>query len=513
MKKKITFKRVYLIYLAIVVVTLVAAIIYVNVLLHKYEDLRPEVRVEEAVAELKASAADGTFWSKYSLPAVEKGKFEANRDIQGEYLDLYQSDNLKYAAKSGMHAEDELIYILKNGDEELAEITLKATGPAKTKLVVFSFREWEVLSVKPLFETQDYYISLPRDFQVLINGVALTEEDGEQKNVNEINYSLKNLYRNPDIHITDRNGRDVNFKEKDGQVVAEFYVYSLTLPEALQVEVNGTLCNGDYVGNQRVSYDIYEVEKPEVVIKDYFGNSLVYDGGDSVPLTLATITADSRYVIKVSGKEVPMDVITVTENKDFAPLADYVSDLPQVYTYDIAVLEENALIEAWDENGKTVTLAEGVSEYDLLATMAGEETVPEEISEEIDLLQVAHDWSLFMSNDLAFSAISKYMIKDSYQYEVARKYATGADITYTSAHGLGNPPFTDDAVTNFQWITENCFSVDISFVKHMILTVGTRVDDPMNDRFYFAKYDTTDDGKENPTWKMVSMKEIVNNDK
>ena len=428
MKKKVTFKRVYLIYLAVVVVAAVTAIIYVNVLLHKYEDLRPEVKVDEVVAQMKEAAADGTFWSKYNMPAVTAGKFEANKDVQGEYLALFQGENLKYSAKSGMHADDELVYMLKNGDEELAEITLKATGPAETKLVVFSFREWKIESVKPLFETSDYKMDLPKDFKVQVNGVELTAEDGEQKNANEISYSLKGLYREPVIQITDRDNRAVNFKVKDGQVVAEFYVYSLTLPEALQVEVNGNLCDGENIGNKRVRYDIYEVERPEVVIKDYFGNSLVYDGEDSVPLTMATITADSRYKVKVSGKEVASEVITITENKDFAPLAGYAVDLPQVYTYDIAVLEENALIEVWDEKGEEVTLAENVTEHDLLATMAGVENVPAEISEEIDLLKVAHDWSLFMSNDLAFSEISKYMIKDSYQYEVARKYATGWEI-------------------------------------------------------------------------------------
>ena len=512
MKKKITFKKVYLIYLVIVVLALVAAIIYVNVLLHRYEDLRPEVKVEEAMAELKAAATDGSFWEKYSMPAVATGKFEANRDVQEEYLNLFRSEDLKYSAKSGLQAEDELAYLLKNGDEELAEITLKAKGPAETKLVVFSFREWEILSVRPLFEPQDYYLSLPQDFKVLINGIGLTPEDGEQKNAEEISYFLENIYREPDIQITDRNGRAVNFKVKDGQVVAEFYVYSLTLPEALRVEVNATLQEGEEIGNKRICYNIYEVEKPEVVIKDYFGNSLTYVGGDSVPLTIASVTADSRYMVKVSGKDISAEVITVTENKEFAPLADYAVNLPRVYTYDIAVLEENATIEAWDEEGNQITLPEGKAEYDLLAGMRGEDTVPEEISEEIDLLQVAHDWSLFMSNDLAFSGISKYMIKDSYQYEVARKYATGADITYTSAHRLGATPFTDDEVTNFQWISENSFSVDISFVKHMVLNVGTKVDDPMNDRFYFVKYDDTDDGKENPTWKLVAMKEIVNND-
>ncbi len=512
MKKKITFKRVYLIYLAVVVVAAVAAIIYVNVLLHKYENLRPEVKVDEAVAALKEAAADGSFWETYSMPAVETGKFEAAGDIQAQYLAMFLDDNTKYSAKSGMQAEDEQVYVLKNGDAELAEITLKATGPAETKMVVFSFREWELLSVKPLLQATDYEMNLPLDFKVSVNGVELTTEDGVQENANEIKYSLNHLYREPEIRITDRDGRVVNFKIRDGLVIAEFYVYSLTLPEALQVEVNGTCIEGEKLGNKRIRYDIYEVAKPEVRLLDYFGNSVVYEGEDSLPLTLCTITADSRYAVTVSGKEVPAEAISATENKDYAPLKDYAVNLPRVCTYDIAVLEENALIEVWNEKGEQVTLAEGATEYDLLSAMGGEAEVPAEISEEIDLLQVAHDWSLFMSNDLAFSEISKYMIKNSYQYEVARKYATGADITYTSPHSLRTPPFTEDLVTNFQWISENSFSVDISFVKHMVLEVGTRVDDPMNDRFYFVKYDTTDDGKDNPTWKMISMKEIVNND-
>ena len=115
-----------------------------------------------------------------------------------------------------------------------------------------------------------------------------------------------------------------------------------------------------------------------------------------------------------------------------------------------------------------------------------------------------------MSADLNFQEMSKYLIKDSYQYEVAKKYATGVDIKFISEHTLGNPPFTEESVTNFVWITKDCFSVDISFVKNMILTSGARRKDPMNDRFYFAKYDDTEDGVDNPTWKIVSMKEIVN---
>ena len=86
---------------------------------------------------------------------------------------------------------------------------------------------------------------------------------------------------------------------------------------------------------------------------------------------------------------------------------------------------------------------------------------------------------------------------------MARKYATGIDITFTSSHVLLNPTFTENSVTNFTWLTEDCFSVDISFVKHMKLTrTGELVDDPMNDRFYFVRHEGG--------WKLASLKEVLN---
>ena len=117
-----------------------------------------------------------------------------------------------------------------------------------------------------------------------------------------------------------------------------------------------------------------------------------------------------------------------------------------------------------------------------------------------------------MSNDKKFAEIKKYFIKGSYQYNVALQYATGVDITFTSSHVLANPAFTENSVTNFKWISENCFSVDVYFVKHMLLRSGSqKVDDTTNDRFYFVKYDDTEDGIDNPTWKIVSMRENVKN--
>ena len=60
-KNKLTFKRIYLIYLGILAVLVLAAVAYMYVLLRQYEASQPEQRVRQAVEELAGQAADGTF--------------------------------------------------------------------------------------------------------------------------------------------------------------------------------------------------------------------------------------------------------------------------------------------------------------------------------------------------------------------------------------------------------------------------------------------------------------------
>ena len=187
-------------------------------------------------------------------------------------------------------------------------------------------------------------------------------------------------------------------------------------------------------------------------------------------------------------------------------------ELPQIKEYDIAVLLKDAQISIKDEEGKEVDFDKEKQVLELSEDRNALDTIPEEIAKEVDVLGLAQSWSLFMSTDKKFSEISSYLIKDSYQYRVAVQYATGEDITFTSEHTLLDPAFTENKVGRFVWITDSSFCVDISFVKHMRLRTGKMVDDPMNDRFYFVKFDDTDDGKDNPTWKIAGMKEIVNND-
>ena len=507
-KHKLTFKRIYLIYLAVLALLVAAALGYVYTLLRQYEASQPEQQVWKAVDELSARAADGTFLSHYDLPQVTPGAFEEGRDLQQEYLALYgDREQLSVVRAGGVVQGDTLEYQVERGGVVLARVGLKAEGPAVTKLAVFSMRDWAVDWVRPELEARDYTLTVPTSFSVSLNGTPLTGTAGDN---GESTYTVSGLYLPPDFSITDGAGTPARYTIQDGTVLAEYYNYTLTLPSSLTVRVNGERWPGEDQGTDRVRYVITMLEKPTVTVSDCYGNEVDYAGGDRLPLTSYTITADERYSVQVDGAPVPEEAVTRSPNPDYQHFADYVDHLPQVCLYSVAVLQDGAQVTVADGQGNPVPLEEETTTYDFTDPSGGPDEVPAEVSSQVDVLKVAQDWSLFMTNDLAFSKIKGYLIPSSYQYEVALKYANGEDITFTSRHTLMDPAFTDSAVTNFNWITDDCFSVDIRFVKHMRLYYGTPVDDPMNDRFYFVWYDDTADDVDNPTWKLVSMKEILN---
>ena len=139
----------------------------------------------------------------------------------------------------------------------------------------------------------------------------------------------------------------------------------------------------------------------------------------------------------------------------------------------MAVLEDKPAIEITDRDGNSVSWEEGSRTLDLTQPV-GTDSIPESIAAEVDPLAIAEKWSLFVSKDLPGQSyglydIAQHLIPDSYQYKIATNYAFGIDITFTSIHTLKNHPFTGETVSNFVAITDNCFSVDVSFSKHMIL--------------------------------------------
>lgn len=509
-KSTFTFRRGYLLYLLALAALMLAAVLYVRSVLSGYEANQPERQVEAAMTELAADAQSGALWDKYRLPSVTPGRFEQDMELQSAYLALYDPEAMGFSLSSAPHAEGELVYNIHNNGFALAQVTLRTAGEPVTRLGILTSQNWEVASLEPVFTAHDFTLSLPTDFSVAVNGVPLTEADGTPGGLRTITYTIPGSYVMPELSITDPSGRSAGYTFRGNQILPELYNYSLTLPAALRVTVDGVPVQGQAADSAAmVRYDIVQLDQPDVQIADPYGNTVPYTGGDELPLTYMTISTVGG-TVRLDGVELTADETRLPA--EYANFADYVPGLPQVSTYYIAVLREDAEITVTDRDGVPVELEPGQHTYDLTSLSGGLESVPAEIAAEIDVVDTAQKWSLFMSNDLRFKLLSPYLIKDSYQYEVAYKYANGVDITFTSNHSLKNPAFTEVSATNFVYIADNCFSVDIHFVKHMLLTrTGASVDDEVNDRFYFVKYDDTDDGKNNPTWKIAGMKEIVNN--
>ena len=515
-KKSKLFRITYIAYVAVLALLVAMALLYVNKVLVLYENEHPQRHLENALSLLESEAESGELWTKNDVPSMESSIFESGIDQKKEFVKKLKGD-VKFSTQKWIN-ENECTYRVISDGNEIAEIKLRKDGDIIQKLAIISIQKYELVSYVPL--THTYTLELPEDVIVNsdifvdVNGINLTEEHGNKDDNGKTTFKFENLFSVPKITITDKKDNKANIKiSDDGKIAFDNSFYTLTLPDSLSVDVNGERQTGDLLSDGRINYRVRLVTKADVTISDVFGNTEAYIGKSSIPLTYYTFMTGDFCTVTVDGENVPESCVEYSENSEYSTFADLVDGLPRLPVYEIVVLKDNADVKIIDREGNQVEYDKEVRIQDLRSISSGTvyDQVPEEVAKEVNVLKVLEDWSLYMTCDLNFNDISKYFVKNSYQYEVARKYSYSIDRTFTSNHRLGNPPFEQESVSNFRWLTENCFEVDIRFVKHMIV-LGRRTDDEMNEKCYFVKYDDTKDNKDNPTWKLVAMKEIVNNE-
>jgi len=520
-RRKGNFRFVFFIYICVLIVACVAALIYVNSALHEYEREHPSNIVDDALELLRADAESGILWTADGVPDMIAGSFEEGIDIKNEFISLIKGD-VTYSQRTQLN-ETDCRYGIKADGFEIAEVVLRAVGEPKQKLAIITIQEYELLSYRPI--VHDYTLTVPsfvkvgEDISFSVNGVSLDADsftpDSEK---GTLSLTIENIYLKPEIKVSDNNGNltEVHLPAApDGALEFDSTLYDFTLPSTLAVTLDGVKLEGTVMEDGRISYAVRYAKKCNVTISDLYGNVVEYNGASSIPITYTTLMANQGHVVKADGKDIPAEAIEVAGKPDFSTFAEFVPDLPKRPIYSIVILKDNAEITVTDGDGNPIDIDVKDKFIDVtgISDSAPIDGVPADVSAEIDVLNVLESWSLFMSNDLDFNTLARYLIPGSYQYNVANTYNNSIDKTFTSIHTLLDPPFTEESVTNFSRITDNCFSVDISFVKHMYLSSNQQMDDSMNERCYFVKYDSTNDHVDNPTWKLVGMKEVVNNDK
>lgn len=221
-----------------------------------------------------------------------------------------------------------------------------------------------------------------------------------------------------------------------------------------------------------------------------------------------TITVPDGYIVNVNGTVLSDSYLSgETEEIDLFQYAKEYADLQGMRKYVINDVKSDLAITVTDAAGNPVSC--NVSGYDYNAFYSGSGDMPEDLYSMA--LNMAETWSLLMTRDLSgssngFYTVAEYLINGSYYYNMAYEWATGVDITFTSAHTLKDPAFTDIVVDDYVRYSDNCFSCHIFFNKNLTLTrTGEDRVDTTDSTFIFVYYDDSDDGVDNPHWAIVDM--------
>lgn len=201
------------------------------------------------------------------------------------------------------------------------------------------------------------------------------------------------------------------------------------------------------------------------------------------------------------GKPVPLE--------EFQYVAEYVK-VPELVTYSVEGLVAEPQIRIRDLSGAEVEFQ--TKDGRVIADCSfRSNTTGEEYQDQIDVLHVAKLWSSFLTRDLdgpryGIGKLLPCLVKDSYLYQMAEKYARSVDITFVSSHSLEG--FTKERVSDYIKYGEDCFSCEVYFEKNMRLTKGggKRVD-VFHNRMYFVYLE---ESVAKPGWYLADMQAVIN---
>ncbi len=298
----------------------------------------------------------------------------------------------------------------------------------------------------------------------------------------KISDGVKKLYNSDDLKIK-RNSKE----SKDGLVAYDLYNGDTLLST---VSLKNT--------NSYTRMAILKIDEWEIVnSKTYFEDGIYsYE-----------ITVPKNYKVYVNNNLLDSDIITdekdvsglekLTEYVEISPSVVYkVNDL--VYKPDIKILDEDGNNVDYTIKNKQITVTKDFK------NIALEEEAKKYLKEDFNVLSLAENWSLYLTDDLkganhGFNYFTPYLIKDSYMYKMAYDWAHNVDISFVSSHSLKNPVFTNEEVKNYIIYNDNAFSAEVYLEKNMVVSGQTKID-IMHDRLYFIYY--------NNSYKLVGMEAI-----
>ena len=239
---------------------------------------------------------------------------------------------------------------------------------------------------------------------------------------------------------------------------------------------------------------MFSYEKREITnIKPNLERGLIFYNV-TVPSTYK-VYADNKLIEEATTKEKYKNLDYMYQN----------NSMPYMVTYEINGLTKEESIKVVNEYDEEVKLKQDKYSYTLEKSYINVDSYDEAkkyLSSEVDVWDFAHNWSLFLTNDLSglahgYNTIKQYFIEGTSISKQAYNWAHGIDINFTSRHKLKNPPFTNEKLSNFTIYSKDAFSCEIYSEKNMIVNGKDQLD-VMHDYIYYIK--------DNGVWKVVNIK-------
>ena len=239
----------------------------------------------------------------------------------------------------------------------------------------------------------------------------------------------------------------------------------------------------------------YQEREVEEIIPELKRGLVYYDV--IVPSNFKIYVDDKVVGEKVKEEEYP--------NLDYMYYND---SMPKLTTYEVNNLDGEKEIIVKDAFDNKITLTKEKNLYTTDIRSIKVETIEEAkkyLSDLPDISTIAHNWSLYLTRDLTGgyhgfnNIISNYLISGTDIYKMAYNWGHSVDILFTSKHTLGNPPFQNESIKNFEIYGDSAFSCEIYSEKIMIVSRKEQRD-IMHDYLYFIK--------NNGEWKLINIKSI-----
>jgi len=216
------------------------------------------------------------------------------------------------------------------------------------------------------------------------------------------------------------------------------------------------------------------------------------------------------YTLYINGKPVAADGAEGDIPEEFSVVSAY-TEVPKMVTVKAEGMYFDPKVEMTDNLGEKIEFTSNGGKCEIAAKFMPS-AEGEAMAAAVDVMEKARTWSKFLTDDIGgarhgVAEVQKFLIKDSYLWDMSYAFSRGIDITFVSPHTIVG--FENEKITNCIKYSDDFFSCDVYFEKRMKIN-GVREErvDIFNSRMYFVKIT---DG-ETAAWYLADMQSIVSED-